>query len=248
MRSVFLALAHILVISVAAPAQHYYYTPNSIHIPVLKEKGDAAAGIGMGWGNDYFAPEGQVVYSPVQHGAVMVNGFLAGNPGVRDDTEIGASFRFVELGVGAYQALERGSASVFAGVGQGNLYNYYGNDNFSSFRVRRYFVQPGLMYEDKYFRCGLALRLTRISYPKGESSFDINENELAAIRKIEEDAPFFMPELGLSGGIEITPCVLSVNITSVFPDAPGLNFSRFNMNLTLSFDFGKMKKMKKGEN
>ena len=198
----------------------------------------------MGWGSNYFALELQGVYSPMQHVAVMLNGFSSGSGDVRSDEETGTNFRFLELGLGAYHALERGSASIFAGAGQGNLYNFYGSDNFSQFTVRRYFVQPGLMYEDNFFRCGLALRLSRISYPKGESSFDIDENELAAIRKIEEDSPFFLPELGLSGGILFSPCILSVNITTVFPDAPGLNFSRFNMSLMLTFELGKMKQVK----
>lgn len=244
MKSAFFLLVNMLILSVPTFSQHYYYTPNSIHIPVLTEKNDAGIGAGMGWGSNYFALEMQGVYSPLRHAAIMINGYSSGSGDVRRDEEIGAGFRFLELGLGAYHVLERGSGSIFAGVGQGNLYNFYGNENFSQFTVRRYFVQPGLMYEDNFFRCGLALRLSRISYPKGESSFDIDENELAAIRKIEDDSPFFMPELGLSGGIVLPPCILSINITTVFPDAPGLNFSRFNMNLMLTFELGKMKQAK----
>lgn len=245
LQSTFLVLVMLAVFIEPAQAQHYYYTPNTIHNPVLTKKNDVNAGVGMGWGSDFFAVEAQGVYSPVQYGAVMINGFASGNGSVRNNEEVGANYRFLELGIGAYHALERGSASIFAGAGQGNLYNYYGVDNFSRFTVRRYFLQPGLMYEDKYFRCGLALRLSRISYPKGESSFDIDEYELAAIRKIEEEAPFFMPELGLSGGILLPPCVLSVNLTSVFPDAAGLNYSRFTMNLMLTCEFAQMGKKEK---
>jgi hypothetical protein len=154
----------------------------------------------------------------------------------------------MELAVGAYQALERGSASVFAGVGQGRLYNSYMGDNFSRFTVRRYFVQPALAYRDKSVQMGVALRLSRLSYPKGESSFDIEQNELDAIRKIEKEAPFFVPELGLSGGIAFSPFAVLLNITSVFPEMAGLHFSRFNGNLMLTFDFGEAtKKYKAGK-
>ncbi|HRI60643.1 MAG TPA: hypothetical protein PK228_12990 [Saprospiraceae bacterium] len=247
LQSTFLSVIMLAAFIDPALAQHYYYTPNTIHNPVLIKKNDVSAGIGMGWGSDFSAVEAQGVYSPVQYGAVMVNGFASGPGSVRNNEEVGANFRFLELGIGAYHPLERGSASIFAGVGQGDLYNYYGLDNFSQFTVRRYFLQPGLMYEDKYFRCGLALRLSRISYPKGESSFDIDEFELAAIRKIEAEAPFFMPELGLSGSILLSPCVVSINLTSVFPDAAGLNYSRFTMNLMLTFEFAKMGKKEKGK-
>lgn len=244
MRVVFF-LFNVLVFSVEAFGQeHYYYTPNIVHIPVLSQKKDGSAGVGVGLGSDYLALEVQGVYSPVKHGAIMLNYFDTGSGGVRQNEEIGTSFRFLEVGLGAYHALERGSASIFAGVGQGSLYNYYGAENLSSFTVRRYFVQPAVAYSDKYFRCGLALRLSRLSYPEGESSFDIDENELASIRKIEEDSPFFLPELGISGGIRFPPCIFSVNLTSVFPDAEGLKFSRFNSSLMLTFDFGEMKKKK----
>lgn len=244
---VFLCLLGFVVFNASIQAQHFYYIPNTVHNPVLFEKNDASAGVGMSWGSDFFAIETQGVYSPVPHGAIMLNGFFSGAGAVRRDEEIGASYRFLELGIGAYHALERGSASIFAGVGQGNLYNYYGLDNFSRFTVRRYFVQPALMYENNIFRCGLSLRLSRIAYPEGESSFDIDEYELNAIRKIEEDGPFFMPELGLTGGILLPPCAVSVNLSSIFPDAAGLNFTRFNMNLMLTFEFAKMKSKGKNE-
>ena len=244
MRSVLFSLVNILVFSVQAYSQHYYYTPNSIHIPVLSGKNEWSAGAGLGWGSDYFALEVQSVYSPAPHAAVMFNGFASGVGGVRSNEDIGANFRFLEIAGGAYQALEYGSASIFAGAGQGNMYNYYGLNNFSKFTVRRYFVQPGLMYENNGFRCGLALRLSRISYPKGESSFDISDVELAAIRKIEKDSPFFLPEFGISGGMVLSPCIVSVNVTTVFPDVPGLNFSRFNLTMMLTFEFGKKQRKK----
>jgi hypothetical protein len=244
MRFVFL-LVNVLVFSIGAFGQeHYYYTPNTAHIPVLTDKNDGSACVGMSWESDYFALEVQGVYSPLKHSAIMLNYFDTRGNDVRKNEETGTSFRFLELGFGAYHALERGSASIFAGVGQGDLYNYYGSENFSQFTLRRYFVQPAVAYSDHYFLCGLALRLSYLTYPDGETSFDIDENELASIRKIEEESPFFLPELGFSGGIKFPPFVFSVNLTSVFPDAAGLNFARFNSNFMLTLDFGELKKMK----
>lgn len=241
MRSVLLLVANLLAFSSAVFSQHYYYAPNSIHIPALTEKKNGSAGLGIGWGGDYIAAEVQGIYSPYPHAAIMLNGFITNSGAVRRNEEEGSGLRFLELGLGAYQKLERGSASIFAGVGQGGLYSFYGLEKYSRFTLRRYFLQPGLMYQNKLFRCGLALRLSRISYPKGESAFDIDQEELTAIRKIEEDAPFFLPELGLSGGIVLGSCFLAFNLTSVFPDVPGLNFSRFNTGLMLTVEFGKSK-------
>ena len=240
-------LAAVLALNAQALAQHYYYAPNSVHIPLLMEKNNASFGAGLGWGTDFNAFEVQGVYSPIPHGAVMFNYFNTGSKDIEQGDELGTRFRFAELAAGAYQALEHGSASVFAGVGQGRLYNNYGSENFSRFTLRRWFVQPSLAYRDHLFQCGVALRLSRLAYPKGESSFDIEEEDLAAIRKIEEDAPFFLPELGLTGSVRLSPFVLTVNLTSVFPDMEGLHFSRFNTNLTLAFDFGELARRHKGK-
>ena len=242
---------HLLFIFVAilatcteANGQPYYYAPNTIHIPVLTKKNDACAR--LGWSPAFKGIELQGVYSPIENGAVMLNFFGAGSKDVeRDEDELGTWFRFWDVAVGAYQALERGSASVFAGAGQGRLYNSYMGDNFSRFTVRRFFVQPTLAYRDNYVQLGVALRLSRLSYPKGESSFDIEQSELDAIRKIEKEAPFFVPELGLSGGVAFSPFAVMLNITSVFPEMAGLHFSRFNGNLMLTFDFGERTKKRK---
>ena len=239
--------AAMLAICVEANGQPYYYAPNTVNIPVLAEKKDAS--VGLGWSPSFKGVEVQGVYSPMQNGAVMLNFFGAGSKNVeRDNDELGTWFRFMELAVGAYQALERGSASVFAGVGQGRLYNSYMGDNFSRFTVRRFFVQPTLAYRDKHVQLGVALRLSRLSYPKGETSFDIEQSELDAILKIEKETPFFMPELGLSGGITFSPFAATLNITSVFPEMAGLHFFRFNGNLMLTFNFGEAtKKYKAGK-
>jgi hypothetical protein len=177
----------------------------------------------------------------------MVNYFMTGGGDIRKNVEQGTRFTFGEVGLGAYSSLERGSASIFAGMGEGQLYNHYGAGNFSNFHIRRWFVQPALAYRDRFFQGGLALRLSRLIYTNGETSFDIDEDDLAAIRKIEEQTPLFLPELGLSASVGFSPFVLSVSLTSVFPDVEGFNFSRFNTNLMLSLDFGQLaRRQKKG--
>lgn len=234
----------LLTFNVEMSGQHYYYAPNSVRVPVLLEKGDASLGVGYGKGRRFSAVETHGTYSPVRHGALMLNYFHAGGKDIEQGRELGTKFRFAEIGAGVYQALERGSASLFAGVGQGRLYNNYGSEHFSRFTIRRWFVQPALAYHDKAVQAGLALRLSRLSYPKGEASFDIEEGHLNTIRQIERDAPFFVPELGLSGGVVVAPVVLSLQLSFVFPDMGGLQYSRSNVNLTLTFDFNKLRTMK----
>jgi len=215
---------------------HYYYAASTVHIPLLQNRRDGDLGVGYGWGSKNTAFEARGVYSPVRNGALMVSYYSAGSNAV--ENEIGTKFSFADASLGAYQAFQGGSASLFAGVGQGRLRNNYGADKYSRFTLRRWFVQPSVAFAGKYFRAGMALRLSRLYYPKGESAFDINGIDLAAIRKIEKDSPFFLPELGLSGSVVMRPFFVSINFGSIFPDADGLQFSRFNVNVMLSYDLG----------
>lgn len=234
-----------LIASTRAHAQHFYYAPNSVHIPALSEKGSGSVGVGLGWGQTYTAIEVQAAYSPRKHAAIMINYLKSGARDVKRDIKEGAHFAFAEIGLGAYQKLERGAAIIFAGVGQGQLHNYYGSANFSNFKIRRWFLQPTLVYRDRSFQGGVALRISRLVYADGQSSFDISNDDLDAIKKIEKNAPFFMPEMGLSGSIRLSPLVLTVNLTSVFPDMDEMKFTRFNTNLTLSFDVGEVARKRK---
>jgi len=215
---------------------HYYYAANTVHIPVLQNRHDGELGVGYGWGSKKTAFEARAVYSPVRNGALMVSYYGTGSNAAKN--KIGTKFSFADAGIGAYQVFEGGSASLFAGVGQGRLRNNYGADKYSRFTLRRWFVQPSVAFAGKIFRAGIALRLSRLYYPEGESAYDINGIDLAAIRKIEKDSPFFLPELGLSGGMAMRPFFVSINLGSVFPDADGLQFSRFSVNVMLSYDLG----------
>ena len=62
-----------------------------------------------------------------------------------------------------YHSAPKGVASLFLGYGQGNVFNYYGQERYSRFQVARLFVQPSLMYRDKYFRGGLAFRFNQLA-------------------------------------------------------------------------------------
>jgi hypothetical protein len=241
-------LLPLLLALLAAPlaAQHFYYAPNAAHIPTLAYRNDASLTLGVGRGSGFRALEAQMAYSPMNHVGIMFNYFGAGDKGVERQEEIGGLQRFAEGGVGAYQHAEKGTASLFVGYGQGFVHNYYGQERYSRFQVTRVFVQPSLMYHDKYFRGGLALRFNRLVYTEGETAFNIEEQELQAIRTIEERSPFFLPEMGIQVGMELSPFSLNLSLTNIFPKTYNMNFARFNSNFSLTFNLGKvMRKQKK---
>lgn len=234
-----------LLTTSAATAQHFYYAPNAAHIPTLADRNDASLSIGVGRGSGYRALETQVAYSPIRHVGIMFNYLGAGSKDVEKQVEVGGLQRFAEGGVGMYQHAEKGTASLFVGYGQGYVHNYYGQERYSRFQITRMFVQPSLMYHDKYFRGGLAFRFNHLIYTEGETAFNIEEQELQAIRTIEERSPFFLPELGVQVGMEFSPFSLNLSLTNIFPKTYNMNFARFNSHFSLTFNLGKAVSKKK---
>lgn len=230
-----------------AQQQHYYYAPNTVHVPVLNQKNDAAITLGIGRGSGFRALELQGVYSPIKHLAIMANYFGGGDSQVKNLTEIGASGRSFDVGIGGYQAMNNGSSSLFVGVSEGSVLNHYGNETKSELKMRRWFVQPGVTYNDNFFRGGIAIRINRLEFVSGETDFKIDENELNAIRNIEKQAPFFLPELGVHVGMNFYPFSLNLCLSTIFPKTYGLRFSRFNSCFSLTYYIGKKKKAEVAE-
>ncbi len=144
-----------VTIFLCAPAHgqksiHYYYAANTVHIPVLQSKRDGELGVGYGWGSKNTAFEARGVYSPVRNGALMLSYYGAGSNAVKN--EGGTKFSFADASLGAYQFFQGGSASLFAGVGQGRLRNNYGADKYSRFTLRRWFIQPSIAFVGKNYR------------------------------------------------------------------------------------------------
>lgn len=239
-----LPIMPLLLSAVQVEAQHFYYAPNAVHIPTLADRNDATLTVGVGRGSGYRALEAQVAYSPLRHVGIMFNYFNAGAKAVEQQTAVGGRQRFAEGGIGAYQQGKLGTASLFVGYGQGYVFNHYGQDLYSRFQVARLFVQPSLMYHDKYFRGGLAFRFNRLVYTEGETAFNIDDQQLMAIRNIEERSPLFLPELGIHVGMDFSPFSLNLSLTNIFPKTYNLNFARFNSSLSLTFDLGKVLKKK----
>lgn len=213
-------------------SQNYNYAPNSFQIPNLTQKGDLIFSAGLSRGQHFNGYELQCIYSPVKNFAVLANFFDVGSNDLKKGDKVGAKMTFEEIGVGVYQKVANGSASLLAGYGIGKIFNQYALLRRADLPLSRWFIQPGLSYQDAYFRGALALRLTRLYYGKGNIDYSIDDFYLKALQQIEDNAPFFQPELGLSGGFRFKPVWINLNISAIYPNTNGLNFSRYNIDLS----------------
>lgn len=223
-------------------SQTYNYVPNALHIPFLAKKQDAALGIGWGRGDVFSAVELQAVYSPLPNLAVMANYFGALDKNVRKRLESGTSYAFWEAAAGVYEHFPKGAASLFAGYGAGNLYSHYGLDRTADFNLNRWFVQPGLSYQNEHFYAGLALRLSYLDYRRGIISYSIVEQDLQYIQNIEKDGPMFLPEIGMQGGIHLSPVIIGIRLASIFPNTNSWDFSRLNIGVSLAVNIQSVSK------
>ncbi len=240
MKKIFSVLLLALAFPFLAKSQYYNYAPNTLNIPFLSQKRDATVRVGWGRGENFQALELQGCYSPMPHLAVMANYFSAPLKDVREMADQGTDFYFWEAAVGIYEQVPKVSGSLFAGFGAGRLFSNYqpdATDLHSKLYLQRFFLQPGIAYRSNYFQAAMALRLSRLVYGRGEVSYSIEPNQLDFIRNVEEDAPMFLPELGLQAGIRIKPVTINLGISSIFPDTANLNFARLNANVSLLVDF-----------
>lgn len=246
-RSTFLAVG-LLCFSLQGRAQYFNYAPNAIQFCQLKDKYDSSLGVGYGRTLSSRSLEMQVAFSPLRHGAVMVNYMDARRKAVTRQQDIGTSSQFAEIGIGAYESTVHGTASVFVGYGQGTIFTNYQLNRTVSFDFRRWFIQPALVYRRNLFEYGVALRVNHLVYYHAEIDYSISSDELQRIQAIESKTPIFLPELGLHAGIVLAPCTFMLNITNLFYDVSSFNFERMSHTFLLSFNLGSMYKRKKQPN
>ncbi|MBL7827260.1 MAG: hypothetical protein JNJ57_11555 [Saprospiraceae bacterium] len=226
-------------------SQHYYYGPSTISMHALKGKHDATASFSISRSSLIQGWEFQGSYAVNRFLAVMVNYMNAGEKEVLKNQTSGAKLRCGELGIGVYEPLHKGSAHLFGGYSRGNMYNYYSGEEASDFTLSKIFLQSSMVYDDKYFRGGVGIRLSYLIYEKGVVPIAIPEFELDAITLLEEKSPLFLPEFGLNAGVKLSPVYLGVGMTAIYRQTDGLNFARLNSSIQLAVELGSLFKKRK---
>lgn len=222
----------------AALSQHYYYAPNSAQMPTASKRHDASIGIGWSRNTGATGIELQAYYSPLKQVLVCANYMDIGEKDVLKNAVEGLKYRFFEFGAGLYEPLKRGTASLIVGYGRGNMFNAFRGEEFADLDLDRIFIQPSILYQDAFFQGGICLRFSQINYTSGKVAIAIPPSELTAIRAVEKKSPMFLPELGITGAMRLTPFVLGVNICGIFPRTDDLDFVRVNSSIFLNLELG----------
>jgi len=207
----------------------YYYQPNAVNAPMLKEKGDMKVALsGTASSDDLNGSYTkssviniQTAYSPIKYMGVMANYTNYKHDFEAEDFakgDVDAHASLFEVGVGGYYPIflkENGFglvADTYVGFGGGKLKSDV-DMNFN-----RLFIQPGISLTFPYFDIGLATRISGIKYnsfnSNGMSPEYISNQGLNNIT--DKRYYFFEPALTLRTGYKFVKIELQVVGSSSF--------------------------------
>lgn len=160
-------------------------------------------------------------YSPIKYGTVMLNYFRTRTNFNDSDFFNGTNYLkqtqgdLFEGAAGAYLPLAFGTGALYLGYGQGRMRNDFGLDRIADLRLQRLFVQPTFTFKSDWFRLGMALRIVRLNFPSGEIDYRIEQEDLRVIQRLEQNSPFWFPEIGGNIGIHFKPITITANLILV---------------------------------
>jgi hypothetical protein len=213
---------------------HYYYTPNTLNIPYLREQHDATVSAGYYHGyTDVKGLEVKSAYSPIRYTGLMLNHLHIRKGGDSQDWGRG---RLTEFGLGGYWPTAFLSLSAFAGYGWGLAehgfagYRQVGREPISAeLAFDQWFVQPNLAFQWDFLRMGLGVKRQRLRYTKGDVAYYLEPTEFSPIRRIEQQRRFDYWQLNYS-------CAFNFRLFSLNMDASRIygpyDFMSFRLNET----------------
>lgn len=221
-----------------------YYAPNSVQTPYLEDQHSAHLRTGLVNGSGQSGFELQAAYSPLKHLHVVGNYFsVKVNP---EDSEFSTpssgNGRLLEGGIGGYLPLKQNQClSMTLTYGNGMAYNQYADGGHSTLRFQRYAITPAYVVQNRIFRFGLGLRISRLDYYSGDIVKLGQTDELAVLNRIERKDHFWFPESTINMGIRVEPFLMSLNWNSLlFGEYDRYHFARRNFGVSISCDVDKL--------
>lgn len=205
----------------------YFYAPNKVNIPGLREQGDLNIEAGFSGG---FLSEGvelQTSYAIAPSLGIMVNGHLNRSQsdwGTLENREKAMGGRFLEAGLGYFREMETNPNWVFeiyGGAGKGSYFLYRDRIQIFTLEKTRYFLQPTFSYKipRKNIEFGVASRFSVAQYSGNPWAIPNLEYESyrTEITQLLQDKTkvFWEPSFRFSGGgdavkfnVGVTPSLL----------------------------------------
>lgn len=231
-------------LSLANCSQHYYYAPNTLHLPAVSTQGQVSLEASLNGSSQIKGSELRAAWMPFKKTSVMANYmYLAGSfeqtnffvfPPPPTEIHTGRG-NMLELGITRHFAIpERKSEFVLSsGAGIGGSRNTFDRQKVAKLNFSRYFIQPAFVSHGKFTDLGVGIRLSYLNFYKGMIDYTIEENEVFTIQNIEQKSNFLLPDVGFTAGIRFDPVQIRCNITlALMPQPYQYGFSNHNLSIS----------------
>jgi|1048.fasta_scaffold15703_2 hypothetical protein len=231
-------------LGVASCSQHYYYAPNTLHLPSVSKKGQLSVEASLNGSSQIKGSELRTAWMPTQNTSIMANFmYLSGSfeqtnffvfPSPPPELHTGTG-HLLELGITKHFPTSKNTSvfSITSGAGLGTSINTYGKQKKAALDFSRYFIQPAFMSYGKMANIGVGFRLAYLNFYKGTIDYTINESDLSTIQNIEKKAYFLLPDVGFTAGVRFDPVEIRCNITlGLMPQPYYYGFSNNNLSIS----------------
>lgn len=237
----------LLGVFLSSCSQHYFYAPNTLHLPTVREKGDATIEASLNGSNQIKGVELRAAYSPLTNTSVMVNYmYMKGSferysfatfPTPPPEQHSGRGY-ITDLGITRnFPISEYSMFTLTAGGSLGRSVNDYSRGRTAILNFNRLFIQPAIVSTGKLADFGVGLRFSRLHIYDGKVDYVIDGDDIATINKIDQHGAFLIPDLGLSAGVNFAPVHLKCNMTlSVSENLRDYAFSGNNLSVSVLVD------------
>lgn len=237
----------LLGVFLSSCSQHYFYAPNTLHLPTVREKGDATIEASLNGSNQIKGVELRAAYSPLTNTSVMVNYmYMKGSferysfatfPAPPPEQHSGRGY-ITDLGITRnFPISEYSMFTLTAGGSLGRSVNDYSRGRTATLNFNRLFIQPAIVSTGKLADFGIGLRFSRLHIYDGKVDYVIDGDDIATINKIDQHGAFLIPDLGLSAGVNFAPVHLKCNMTlSVSESVQDYAFSGNNLSVSVLVD------------
>jgi hypothetical protein len=243
------------VLSFAA-CSSVYYSPNTTHLPTIRDKGEATIEGGVIGSSRVRGLEARAAYSPIKNWMVVANAMRLQGSSLRQESDpltgmpINISQKgnglLVEGGLGYYKPLSDFTTfSLVGGYGYGESNNFIGI-KYANLQFTRGYVQPSISVTGKVADLGCGLRFAYLDFLDGDVDATLPDEELMRIRRIDDRDRFLMTDLGVQAGFNVSPIRIKCQMTfSLFENNNAYGFSSNTAGVSMALDLHKLSKKKK---
>ncbi len=237
----------IVACTLASCSNHFYYAPNTLHMPTTKVVGETTIEASLNGSEQTKGGELKLAYMPLPKTSVMANAMMMSGSFSRSNfssfptpppEQHSAKTAMGEMGITRHFPMsEYTDFTLTAGGGLGQATNHYDRGRMTELNYNRVFLQPAFVTKGELANIGIGLRYSRLSFHSASVDAAIDEGDLDNIQEIERKGSFMMPEIGVTAGINYAPFHINCNaVLSLYNGLGDFAFNNTNLNVSLRYD------------